>query len=338
MNRYRYVGRRLAFIPVGAFLVFTLSFFLVNVIPSDPVQELVGPTASAEAVAQVTHELGLDRSIWSRYLSSLHALFTDFSLGQSYFTKRDVWSDIGKYLPATLELVVLSLAVATLLGVGLGALGAYLRGRRADRLTQSLVTLLQVIPDFLLGLILIFVLFYKLGWVPPATGQLGLIDQAPPHTTGAYLIDALIAGEWDTAGAAAQHAILPVLTLGISSSALFAKITRTALSGALRSHQVEFARACGLSPWRVFGYAFSAARTQIVTYAGLLFAGLIGGDVIVEQLFSWNGIGQFAAERINQLDLPEIQGIILVLAMITLGVLLIIDIAVALLDPRVSYE
>ncbi|WP_312858333.1 ABC transporter permease [Pseudonocardia pini] len=333
----RYLGKRILFVPFGVLAVFSLTFLLVNAIPSDPVSEIAGPTATPEQVAAIRTEIGLDAGLWERFGTALTDLVARGSLGESYYTKTPVLEDVQAYLPATIELVALSMVVAVSLGVAIGAVGAYTAGRVPDRASRTATTLLQVVPDFLLGLVLIYVLFYSLGWAPAPTGQLGLLDTAPPPVTGAVLVDAVIAGQWDTAGAALQHAALPVLTLGISSAALFAKMSRSALLKALRSPQVEFARALGLPSRTVFGYAFGAARTQIVTYSGVLFAGLVGGDVIVEQLFAWNGIGQFVAGRITQLDLPAVQGTILVLALITLAVLIVVDIVVALLDPRVSY-
>lgn len=338
MSTRRYITKRLAFVPFAAFIVVTLSFFLVNAIPSDPAQLQAGPAANAETIAKINRSLGLDQSLLERYWDWLKDLVLHGTLGSSYFSKRSVWSDIWLYLPSSLELVVLSMIVAVVLGVGLGALGAYFQDRAVDRVTGALVTVLQVVPDFLLGLVGIYFLFFKLGWLPSPTGQLGILDAAPHHRTGAAIVDVILAGQWSLLGSAISHAIMPVLTLGIAFSAMFAKITRNVLGRSLKSFQVEFAKSCGLSRWKVFVYAFSAARTQILTYSGLLFAALIGGSAIIEQLFSWNGLGQFAVKRILQLDLPEMQGIILVLAAITLLVILVIDLMVASLDPRVSYE
>jgi peptide/nickel transport system permease protein len=338
MQRNSYILRRLAFVPFAALIVVTLSFLLVNAIPSDPAQLQAGPAANDETIARINHQLGLDESLWTRYWDWISDLVTTGSLGESYFSKRSVWSDIGLYIGSSLELVFLAMTVAVVLGVGMGALGAYFQGRAVDRVTGAFVTVIQVVPDFLLGLVGVYVLFFQLGWLPSPTGQLGLLDAKPDRVTGAVLFDVIITGQWSLLGSAISHAILPVLTLGISFSAMFAKITRNVLERSLGSFQVEYARACGLSRWKVFVYAFSAARTQILTYAGLLFAALLGGSAIVEQLFSWNGLGQFAVKRILQLDLPEMQGIILVLAAITLIVILVIDLLVALLDPRVSYE
>ena len=338
MGDGRYLVKRLLFIPVGAAVVYVLSFFVVNLIPSDPAQAVAGSSASSSVIERTNHSLGLDHSVWVRFWLSVKSLVLHFSLGHSYFSKRSVLTDIWYYLPSTLELVILSLIVAVVVGVAVGSVGAYFRGRPPDRLANAATTVLQVVPDFVLGLVLTYLLFYRAGVLPANTGQLGLLDQPSHRITGAALFDSVVTGNWTLAQSAFTHAILPVLALGVSSAAFFAKITRSVLGETLQSQQVEFARACGLGPRTVFAYAFTAARSQIITYTGLMFAGLIGGDVIVERLFSWNGIGQFSVERIEQLDLPEMQGIILVLALLTLSVLLIVDLVVARLDPRITHR
>jgi peptide/nickel transport system permease protein len=330
-----YLLKRLGFIPIGVLGVFTLTFLLLNLVDSDPVTEIAGPSADQARLDDVTRQLGLDQSMWERYFDSLRGLFT-LDLGNSWFTNADVMDTILGKLPATIELVFLSLVVSLIVGIALGTLSAYQLDRRADGVSKGVVTLLQVIPDFLLGLVLIYFLFYSWGVLPAPTGQLGLLDTAPPKVTGAVMVDAIIAGEWSTLGSAVQHAILPVLALGVGHAALFAKMTRSIMAKSLQSHQVEFARACGLSPWKTYTYAMGAARTQLMTYAGILFAGLVGGDVIVEQLFAWDGIGSYIVARINQHDIPMVQGAVLVLAVVTLLTLFVVDTLTTLLDPRIS--
>jgi peptide/nickel transport system permease protein len=330
-----YLLKRLVFIPVGVFGVFTLTFLLLNLVQSDPVTEIAGPSADQARLDAVTAQLGLDQSLWEQYLDSIKGLFT-FDLGTSWYTNAEVAGTVFGKLPATLELVFLSLVVSLIVGIGLGTLSAYQFDRGPDRLSKGLVTLLQVIPDFLLGLVLIYLLFYTWGALPSPTGQLGLLDTAPPDVTGAVMVDALIAGDWSAFSSAVQHAVLPVLALGVGHAALFAKMTRSILSASLRSHQVEFARACGLSAWKTYTYAIGAARTQLMTYAGILFAGLVGGDVIIEQLFAWDGIGSYIVARIQQHDIPMIQGAVLVLSLTTLLTLFVVDTLTTVLDPRIS--
>ncbi len=343
----RYIGKRILFIPVAVFLVATLSFGIVNLLPSDPARQIAGTFASEETLAQIRSELRLNDSIPERYVTYIgvgHLLndkeptgLLQGDLGNSYFTKRPVTDEIRQYLPSTLELVVLSIAVAILLGGTMGMAASYLGGI-TDTLMRMGMTLVQSIPDFLLGLVLIYVFFFRLQWVPAPVGQFDVLAEAPPRVTGAVILDAAIAGEWATFRSALFHALLPVLTLGIFYSAYFAKTTRSALDVAFASNQVEFARACGLPERKVVGYALRAARTPIMTYAGILFAALLGGAALVETIFSWNGIGQWAITSVLKADVPAIQGFTLIAGLFTLAIFLVLDVLVVVLDPRVSYD
>lgn len=336
MRLRTYIRKRLVFIPIGLISVIVLDFLLVNVLPGDPSGVIAGPAATQADLAATRHRLGLDQSIAERFGHYLGNL-AHGDLGHSYYTNRPVLSDVGRFLPATLELVILSLILAAILGVGLGTIASYWKGRLPDRTSRMLVTIFQAIPDFFLALLLIFLLFYKLGWAAAPVGQLGLLDNAPPKVTGATIIDALISGNMGTFQSAVAHAVLPVMALGIYYAAYFARSTFATLVPALESKQVEYARACGLSERRVLAYAFRQARTPILTYAGILLAALVGGAAIVETIFSWGGFGQWAIDSILKLDLPDIQGFILFAGLGTLIVFTALDILVAVLDPRVRY-
>jgi len=337
-RRTQWFLRRLAFIPVATLFVATVAYFLTNLIPSNPERAVLGATATRTAIAREKVLLGLNHGLIDRYLLYLKALFLHGSLGNSYYGGRAVTADIAEYLPSSAELAVLGLLVAMILGITIGTLGAYFLNRPLDRALKAPVVLMLTTPDFFLGLVFTYFMFFKLGWLPGPTGQLGLLDPIDNGPTHAALIDSIINGQSGQFSSALQHAILPAMTLGISSAAFFMLVTRSTIARALTSYQVEFARACGLPGRKVFAYAFLAARTQIITYIGILFAALVGSDVIIEQIFSWGGLGAFFIQRADQLDLPEMEGIALVLSLITVAVFLIVDIVVGLLDPRVSYE
>lgn len=337
MRRYAlYGGRRLLFIPVGIFIVITLAFAIVNLMPGNPARVIAGGLASPEQIEEIKGELGLDRPIPSRYADYVTSL-AHGDLGRSFYTKRPVLDEIWEHLPNSLELVALALALATVLGLLLGGVGAYYRDRLPDRISRFAITSTQSIPDFFLGLILIYVVFFLLGWAPAPVGRLGLLDQAPNRVTGALIVDTIIARDWELLVSVLRHSILPVLTLGLAYSAYFAKTTRAVLGAELAADQVEFARACGLPERKVLGYAFRAARTPIITYGAILVAALVGGLAIVETVFAWQGLGQWAVAAILKLDIPAMQGFILTAGLFTLVVFLVLDLVVMLLDPRVSY-
>ena len=327
--------RRLLFLPVGIFLVVTGAFVLISLIPSNPAVAIAGNLATPRALHAIDVRLGLTSPLPVRYARYLDGIVHG-SLGRSYYTGHSVLSDIGAYLPSTVELVLLSLAVTVVLGVILGWLSARAEGTPSSVVLRAIVGLTQSVPDFLLGLTLILVLFSFLHVVPGPIGQTSPIGPAPRNITGAALFDSAITLNGPAFGAALRYAIMPVLALGIIGSAYFARATRSALIRAYRSREVEFARALGLPRRRIEWYALQQALPSLFTYAGLLCTAMIGGDAIVEQVFSWNGYGQFILGRITQIDLPEIEGFAVVTGTITLVVFLLVDVAIALVDPRTS--
>lgn len=338
MGRFgKYLLNRLLLLPLGLFIVVSLTFALVNLTPGDPARAIAGGLADEETIAEIRAELGLDLPLPQRYVAYVSDLARG-DLGTSFFTQRPVAEEIWQRLPDSVELIIASLALATVLGLILGGIGAYYRGRPADRISRLVTSVIQSIPDFFLGLVLIYVLFYLLGWTPAPVGRLGLMEVRPPRITGALLTDAVLAGDTALVRSALRHLIMPVLALGVFYSAYFAKTARAVLSGAFASRQVEFARACGLPPRTIWAYAFREARTPIMTYGAILFAVLIGGAAIVEIVFAWGGVGEWAVARILSLDIPAIQGFVLVAGTVTLLTYVLLDILVAALDPRISYS
>lgn len=333
---WRLLARRLLTIPVSMLVIVTLCFGMVSLIPGDPAATITGGYATAEQITAVRQELGLDKPLGLRYLDYLGAI-AHGDLGKSFFTRQPVLQSIGTYLPNTLELIVLALAVAVLLGLALGGIGAYFQRRLPDRITSVVITATQSIPDFVLGLLGIYVLFYLARIAPPPLGRLGIGDSQPQTVTHFLILDSLITGNWTALGSALSHAALPVLTLGIIYSSYFAKTTRATLGQAMGSAQVEFARACGLPEYQVIRYAFVAARTSILTYGAILFGVLLGGAAIIETIFSWQGAGQWALTAMLKVDVPVIQGFVLVVGLSTLLIYLALDILILLLDPRTTY-
>jgi peptide/nickel transport system permease protein len=330
------VATRLLFLIAALFGVVTLSFLLVSVTPGDPAELIAGPVASQSQIDAIRVDLGLDRPLWDRYVDYMGGLLHG-DLGTSYFSHQPITSEITTRLPATLELIALAVVFAALFGVAVGCAGAYFRGRWPDKLGRLLTSVLQSVPDFFLGLLLIYFLFFVLGVAPAPTGQLGIIATRPDKVTGFIPIDALIAGDMTTFASSLQHLVLPVLTLGLVYSAYFAKTARSTVSKALNSQQVQYARALGLRERSVLRYAFVEARGTIVTYAGVIFAALLGGEAIVERIFAWDGIGTWALQGILRLDVPVVQGMVVIAGTITLLTYTVLDIVVGLLDPRISH-
>jgi peptide/nickel transport system permease protein len=331
------IGRRLLALPLSLLILVTLTFLLVELMPGNPAVAVAGSFASPEQVAEIEAELGLDRPLVDRYLSYLGSAVRG-DLGESFFSGQAVTAALWERLPATVELVALALLVAGVIGLVLGTLGAYFRRTWYDSFSRAAITLFQSIPDFLLALLLIFFLFFLWRLAPAPVGRLGLSTGSVERVTGFLLIDTLVTGQPGLFVEALRHLMLPVLALGIVYSAYFGKTARSTMAKALGSSQVEFARASGLSEWKVLTYAFLEARTPILTYGAILFGALVGGAAIIETIFTWQGVGQWALTAILELDIPIIQGFILAAGLVTIVLYLLLDVLVLILDPRIRYE
>ncbi|MFI0486579.1 ABC transporter permease [Actinomadura sp. 9N215] len=330
----RLIVRRLLILPLSLFILVTLSFGLIELIPGNPAVAIAGSGATHAEVQRISTQLGLDRPLAERYLDYLGDTVRG-DLGTSYFSGQSVATELRHRMPATLELIVLGLALASGVGLGLGTLMAYRARGFSARLSNWLTSVLQSAPDFLLGLLLIYLVFFKLGWVPSPVGQLGLADESVAPKTGFMLVDTLLAGRADLFASHVQHLVLPVVTLGLVYGAFMARLTESLLSKALRAPQVEFARACGLRERDVLRYAVLDVRGALLTYVAILFGTLIGGASILDRLFSWQGAGAWALDGILKLDAPVIQGFILAAGALTILAYLACDVASTLLDPRV---
>ena len=332
----RVLGRRLLWLPISIFVVGTFAFGLIELMPGDPVLVIAGDHASDERIALIRNELGLDQPLATRYVEFWkNAAVGD--LGTSLFTGRSVSGEILRFLPNTVELVAVALIIAATVGLSLGTVGAYFKQRPPDRMIRAVVAIFQSIPDFLFGLLLILVVFFWWGLAPAPVGRLGIAAQMPEGGTGFLLFDSVVSGNWTTVGNLLKHMALPSLALGVVWSAAFAKISRVTMAASLASSQVAFARACGLPERQVLRYAFLTARTPILTYGAILLGGLLGGAAIIETIFSWQGLGQWALVSILNLDVPAIRGFILVSGVIAILVYLVLDLLILILDPRVSY-
>lgn len=330
----KYILIRLCFVPLGALGVATLSFFLVNLVPSDPVRALLGNLATPAQIRATTRQLGLDKGLWDRYASYLNGLLHG-TLGRSYYGGGSVGGEIVSRLASSAELVAGGFIVAWLLGVTLGGLAAYRAGGLLDRVLSGVVALTQAVPDYVLGLLGALFFFYVLRVLPAPIGQIGLTVSQPRHITGAAFIDSLLSGNGAALPDAFGHLVLPVLALGIANSVVFARVTRSTMSSALETAHVEFARAQGLSEWRVVRQAFRASKIPVITYSATVAAGLLGGDAIIEKVFNWQGVGQWAVTGLLKNDLPVVQGFVLLSGCVTLLAYLIADLLALKADPRI---
>jgi ABC-type dipeptide/oligopeptide/nickel transport system permease component len=335
MRFFKYTLRRLVFLIPQLFAVSLIVFFLVRLLPGDPAYLIAGQFATQERVDEVRRDLGLDRPIPEQYITYvLHVLHGDF--GRSWRTSQNVVDDIATRFPATLELILSAGVLSVLLGVPIGVYTAVKRRGVGDKVLFVYGMLSGSIPDFWLGLILIFVFFSLLGWLPGPIGRLDPIVETPPTITGMYTIDALIAGQWDIFVSALRHLILPVATLVLVYMTLIIKNTRSTVEEMLQSDFVEHARALGLPRSKQLRYALHNALPPVVTVVGIVFWFLLGGAVLVETVFAWGGLGQYGVEAVVYSDYAPLQAFVLLAAVFTLIVFLLVDLAYFLIDPRIK--
>ncbi len=337
MNRrfVLFATRRLLFTIPQLLVVSLIVFFLIRLLPGDPSYSLAGPYASPERIVEVRTRLGLDQPLVVQYLHYLGSVLTgDF--GISWRTSQPVLADIQQRLPATLELVVLSVFFSILIGIPLGVAVVVSEGGILKRLVFLYGMMAGSLPDFWIGLLLILVFFYLLGWAPAPVGQLDFAVSTPEHITGAYALDALLTGDWEALRSSVAQLVLPVATLVLVYMPLVLKTTRSTMEEMVESHFILQARASGLSAGMQLRYALRNALPAVITVIGIEFWFLLGGAVLVETIFAWGGLGQYAVESVVNSDYAPLQAVVLVTAFFTTLVFLLVDLLYHLLDPRIS--
>jgi len=329
-----YIFRRLlASIPL-LFVVSFIVFFLSRAGGRDPVDAILGEKGTPEARARVTRELGLDKPLIVQYGIYIKRVLLHGDLGTSYIRAGEsVSAEIGRRLPATIELTLGAMLIAILVGIPAGILSAVRPRSWIDYLGMSVSLAGVSIPVFWLGLLL--VLAFK-QWLPVS----GNIDPAIDvvRRTGFTILDCALAGEGRALVDALRHLVLPAVTLSTIPLAMTARITRSSMLEVLGSDYVRTARAKGLSPYAVVSrHAFRNALVPVVTLIGLEFGYLLGGAVLTETVFDWPGLGTYTVHAVFQTDPVSICGASMVIAATFIVANLAVDILYAFIDPRVRY-
>ncbi|HEY2705994.1 MAG TPA: ABC transporter permease [Candidatus Dormibacteraeota bacterium] len=318
----------------GALLVLlslvTIVFLLRMAVRADPVKVRLGANASQQAVERERHRLGLDRPITVQFVTYLGgAIHGD--LGESLHTRRAVRDDIADFLPATLELAAVAAALAVSGGMLLGVVGA--TARRGAGLLRLLFVAGASAPTFLIGLLLIYAFYQRLGWLP-ATGRTSLHD-APAGPTGLLLVDSLLRGRVDALLDGAAHLVLPAVCLALAPAAAVGRVLRSSLLDTYGADFVRTARAKGLHPWRIlWRHALRASLSAPLTMIGLQTGLLLAGVVVVETVFAWPGIGLYTVQSIQAADFASVAGVTLLLGTVYVLVNLAVDLGQTAADPR----
>lgn len=328
-----YAAKRVLLSLVMLFGLVCITFGVSHIAPTDPAALAAGPDASRDAIETVRREYGLDRPLHEQFIRYVSDLARG-DLGRSVATSRSVTTELARFFPATLELVVLSMAFGVLLGVPLGMLAATRRNGAVDHGTRIFAISGVAMPAFWFGIVLQLFFGVYLGWLP-TSGRLPVTLPEPPEITRFLIIDSLITGHWQVLREAARHAVLPALVLSLPCLASIVRVHRSEMIEALSSDYVIAARAHGVRERRVVG-ALAFRNTLVPTLAliGLRYGWMLGGTVLVETVFDWPGIGLYAVQSAIASDFKPVMGVTLLIGLNVMVVNLVIDLAYGLVDPR----
>jgi peptide/nickel transport system permease protein len=337
MKRLDYILKRMVMAIFVMISVSILTFFIARVVPSNPAAAWVGPHPTKEQIEKATLELGLDKPLYVQYQRYMQDLLSG-DLGTSVRTHQPILSDIKTYLPATLELVLVGMLFATLVGIPLGVLSGAFKGSWLDHLTR-LVSIAGVsMPAFLLGLLLQLLFFRQLGLLPLGarlSTEVSLFDPVTP-ITHMYLFDSAVTGNWTAFKDASIHIILPALALATYPIALAIRMTRSTIIEVLNEKYIMAARISGIRERTVlFILALKNAIVPTLNAMGLAFVYSLTGAILIEIIFSWPGLGTYVTNAVLGVDFPVIVSVTLIMTVFYIAINLILDVLQAFIDPRV---
>ncbi|WP_280153114.1 ABC transporter permease subunit [Piscinibacter sp. XHJ-5] len=314
-----------------------LVFALIRLLPGDPVEALSGERGMTEERYQrLSQQFGLDRPLTVQYADYVwRAVRGD--LGHSTITHEPVFTEFIARFPATIELSVVAMLFALVVGLPAGIVAALKRNTALDYTVMGASLTGYSMPIFWWGLLLILTFSVTLGWTP-VSGRIAIMYDIP-SVTGFMLIDSLLSSDEGAFKSALMHLILPAIALGTIPLAVIARMTRSSMLEVLREDYVRTARAKGASTWRVVGiHALRNALIPVVTTIGLQVGTLLAGAILTETIFSWPGIGKWLVEAIHRRDYPAVQGGILMSATVIIAVNLVVDLLYGVINPRIRHQ
>jgi peptide/nickel transport system permease protein len=340
MTLFRFALRRFAYLVPQLIGVIIVAFLILRLTPGDPALRILGGQATEEQLRSMRERMGLSGTLpeqLSRYVAGL----ASGDMGTSWFTSQPVAKDLMQRVPATLELITLSLAISVVLSLlvamVLASNASSLLARGITRVIHGYAFLAGALPDFWVAILLIFVLYTVLGWASQPLGQLDIAVLPPERRTGFLLVDSVLAGNLEALQSHLSHLVMPVAALVFVYSGNILKITVVSVTEALRAPYMKYAKAFGLSSRTMTWYAIRNALPPIVTITGVTYSFLLGGAVLIEAVFGWGGLGQYAVHAVVNSDYPGMQGFILVAALFSLVVYLVVDLLYFLVNPRMRY-
>jgi len=334
----KYILTRIVLTLPMVFILGSLVFFIMRVLPGDPVTSALGPKGTPEMVANIRSQLGLNDPLIVQYGRFLGNMVT-FRFGNSLIAgHRPIIDEMSERFPATLELIIPASILALLIGIFGGTLAASKRKKFTDYLFRIYAVVIYSLPIFWLGLILQLFFGVKLGWLPISGRIDPIIGTSLQNLTNVYSMDALLTANWPALKSVLLHLVLPTVTLGLIQSGLFVRMTRGNVIETMQADYISSARARGIrEKVLIYGHSLKNAMIPVITLIGLQVAILLAGAVLTESVFSWPGMGSYLVERISARDYNAVQSVITVFAMLVALISLAVDVIYSLVDPRVRY-
>jgi len=334
----RFVLTRIALTLPMVFILATLVFFIMRVLPGDPVTSALGPKGTPEMVQRIREQLGINDPILVQYGNFLKNMIT-LNFGNSLTGgHRPIIDEMSERFPATLELVIPASGLALVVGIIGGSFAASRRKTALDYGWRIYSVVIYSLPIFWLGLMLQLLFGVRLEWLPISGRIDPVLGTTLARTTNILTIDSIISGNWTALASVLSHLILPTLTLGLILSGVFVRLTRINVIETLQADYIYAARARGIvERVLIYGHALKNALIPVITLIGLQVAILLAGAVLTETVFSWPGMGRYLVERISMRDYTAVQSVITVFAMLVALISLAVDIIYSLVDPRVRY-
>ena len=334
MKYWHSIVRRLAGMALSLFGLSVVIFAVSRILPGNPARMALGPRATEEQVQELSRELGLDQPLHQQYVDYVQGLLVgDF--GQSLVTRRPVVTDILENLPATLELITVSIVFTVLMGIPLGIVAAQNKEGPVDHVTRLFAFVAVSIPGFFIGILFQVVFGYLLDWLP-ITGRISqAYTEQGIEETGFLLVDTLMAGNLAAHVDAWQHILMPALALSMAGTGQIMRITRSSMIDVQREDFVEAERGYGLPDWLVtYKYIFRNASIPTLTILGLIYASLLGNAFLIELVFSWGGLASYGINAVLQNDFNAVVGVTMTIGVAFVTINFVVDLVLDRVDPR----
>jgi peptide/nickel transport system permease protein len=331
------ITRLLMTIPMVLILI-TMVFFVMRILPGDPITSQLGPKATPEKIQEIRERLGLNRPLYVQYGDFIWKMVTlDFGTALTQ-GERPIRQELGERLPATIELSIPAMAITTVMGIFLGSYAAKNRKKWVDYAIRLFSIVIYSIPIFFMGLVFQIIFSVRLPLLPLSGRMDSVLLSTFQPITHFYVLDSILNHNWPALQSVLAHLIMPSVTLGLALTGVYIRLTRVNMIEMLQADFITAGRARGLPEQRlVYRHALRNTFIPILTLIGLEFAILLAGAVLTETTFSWPGVGRYLVERILLRDYTAVQATIAVFAMFVAAISLVMDILYAFIDPRIRY-